>query len=371
MTPGIVVAGGGLAGAAAASALAQAGRVVTLIERETGPVDKICGEFLSTEGQDYLSRLGLNTRALGGAPISRLRLVRGAESVSTDLPFQAIGLSRFKLDEALLLHARQSGVRVLRGHSVRSIGTGDELTLDVEGVGSIAPQTVMLATGKHEVRGAKREFSVRRNLIGFKMYFRLSPASRATLDEHIELIFFAGGYAGLQMIEDGIANLCLLVNRDRYRMCGGSWEKLLAYLQTASSFLANQLAGAEAILPQPLTIYQVPYGFIHRPRPDDCDQLFRLGDQACVIHSFTGDGMSIALHSAARAVQSILQGQDSKAYHHRLARDVRGQIRRADALYALMNHAAVQSAIFQFAKRWPTSLRIAAQLTRIPSKVRI
>jgi menaquinone-9 beta-reductase len=105
----IVVAGGGLAGSAVAAALAQAGVDVTLIERETAPVHKICGEFLSAEAQDYLERLGLNIGALGGAVISDLQLIRGNDAITTALPFRGLGLSRFALDEALLNHAAACG----------------------------------------------------------------------------------------------------------------------------------------------------------------------------------------------------------------------------------------------------------------------
>ena len=96
LRPDILVAGGGLAGAAAALGLVRTGLAVTLIERENKPVHKICGEFISFEAQDYLSRLGLDVAALGGAAISRLRLIRGAETISTELPFAAIGLSPFQ-----------------------------------------------------------------------------------------------------------------------------------------------------------------------------------------------------------------------------------------------------------------------------------
>jgi flavin-dependent dehydrogenase len=412
-----MVAGGGLAGAAAAVGLAQAGLAVTLIERETQPVDKICGEFLSTEAQEYLSRLGLDVTRLSGAAISRLRLVRGAKTVQADLPFSAIGLSRRKLDEALLRHAQDAGVQVLRGHSVRRISIKDKIALEIEGLGTATPDILMLATGKHELRGIKREFSPtimandpsahprpvmaaldaaihalpfksrrrhdsqprlpgvspsdnKKNLIGFKMYFRLRAAARASLQDHIELIFFPGGYAGLQMIENGIANLCLLVDRDRYRLCGGNWENLLAYLKTSSAVLADQLTEAEPLLAQPLTIYQVPYGFIHQPRAGDPPGLFRLGDQACVIHSFTGDGMSIALHSAMLAVRAVLEGKDGNSFHRQLAADVRGQMKRADAIYTLMNNPATQAASFKISCFWPGSLKIAARLTRVPVQAR-
>jgi len=289
------------------------------------------------------------------------------------LPFSAIGVSRRKLDEALLRHAQDAGVQVLRGHAVRRISITDKIALEIEGLGDATPDILMLATGKHELRGLKREFSPpanQKNLIGFKMYFRLRAAARASLQDHIELIFLPGGYAGLQMIENGIANLCLLIDRDRYRLCGGSWENLLAYLKTSSAVLADQLTEAEPLLAQPLTIYQVPYGFIHQPRASDPAGLFRLGDQACVIHSFTGDGMSIALHSAMLAVRAVLDGKNADSFHRQLAANVRGQMKRADAIYALMNNPAAQAASFKISRFWPASLKIAARLTRVPVQAR-
>jgi flavin-dependent dehydrogenase len=368
LRPDILIAGGGLAGAAAALGLVRTGLAVTLIERENKPVHKICGEFISFEAQDYLSRLGLDVAALGGAAISRLRLIRGAETISTELPFAAIGLSRFKLDEALLRHAQDLGVQVLRGRSVRKVSVENKIAVDIEDIGIVEPDVMMLATGKHELRGIKRQLNAQtkqKNLIGFKMYFKLRPAARASLEHHIELIFFPGGYAGLQLIEDGVANLCLLVDRDCYRQCGGNWPSLLQHLQTSTPVLAHRLAGAEPMLQQPLTIYQVPYGFIHQPHDTDPPGLFRLGDQACVIQSFTGDGMSIALHSSALAVQAVVNKQDSNSFHRRLAHDVRGQIKRADIIYALMNHRLTQTAALKISSLWPQSLKIAAQLTRV------
>jgi flavin-dependent dehydrogenase len=157
-----------------------------------------------------------------------------------------------------------------------------------------------------------------------------------------------------------------LVDRDRYRRCGGGWETLLEYLKSESPVLADRLAGAQQTLAHPLTIYQVPYGFIHHSAPGDSKALFRLGDQGGVIQSFTGDGMSIALHSAALAVQAVLRGEDAAAYHRQLARDIRGQIKRADILYKLMDHRFAQVGLFAITSLLPGTLKIAARLTRVP-----
>jgi len=55
----VVVIGGGLAGSAAAIVLGRAGSDVVLLERESQPQHKVCGEFLSREALKYLELLGL------------------------------------------------------------------------------------------------------------------------------------------------------------------------------------------------------------------------------------------------------------------------------------------------------------------------
>ncbi len=358
----VLVAGGGLAGAAAAAALAQAGVAVTVVERAAGPVDKICGEFLSAEAAASLTALGLDLEALGGAAITHVRLVRGAKVVTSALPFTGIGLSRRVLDEALLNHAASCGATVLRGHAVRGAAVEQGVKLDVDGIGVLQGDTLLLATGKHELRGMKRQEAPPNSLVGFKMYFRLGEPARAALTGHVELLMFPGGYAGLQLVEGGKANLCLLVEKARLTKTGG-WNGLLDWLCEVNPHLAARLEGAAPLLDAPLSVTRVPYGYVHRA--DGTDGVFRLGDQVAVIQSFTGDGMAIALHSAARAVAAVQAGEPAAIYHRRLAADVVGQIGRAGAIYSLANVTALQPAVIKVAALWPAGLALAAKLTRV------
>lgn len=316
MTP-VVVVGGGLAGGAASAILARAGVRPLVLERERGPHDKICGEFLSIEAQAHLSLLGLDVAQLGGAPITSVRLIAGHRSVESPLPFTALGLTRRRLDEALLAHAERMGARVERGVAVRSVQPG---RLDTSG-GSLQAATTLLASGKRDVRGARRDnASTIQGMIGFKSYFRLRRPMEAALAGFVEVILFEGGYAGLQLVQGGVANLCLLVSRERFEASGRTWPALLADL-AREPHLAKRLTGAEELSQRPLTISDVPYGFVHRGA-DESPRLFRLGDQAAVIPSFSGDGMSIALHSARLAAQAVLAGGDAASYHARLRADV-------------------------------------------------
>ncbi len=367
MNGGLAIIGGGLAGAAAACRVAQAGRPVMLLEREPGPADKICGEFLSNGAQLHLHRLGVDPERLGGAPITHLRLVRDAALVRSRLPFRGVGLSRRVLDEALLARAAEFGAEIRRGHAAGLAQDAAARELEVAGLGTISPSTVFLATGKHDLRGLRRSTRAPpEELVGFKTYFALSPAQRAELAGHIEVMMFPDGYAGLQLVEAGRANLCLLTARSRLQQVGGTWPALLADLQARCTHLRRRLEGATDLLERPLSIFRVPYGFVHEPAPGQPDHIFRLGDQMGVIPSFAGDGMAIALHSAALAAEAHLAGAGAAAYHRRIGSDIGRQIGRAEALYRFARWTPGQAIMMATARAWPGLLRLAASATRVP-----
>ena len=364
-----VIVGGGPAGASAACLLARAGRPVLLIEREGEPRHKICGEFLSFEAQAYLADLGIDAGALGGSPITMLRLIHGRTAVETELPFPAVGLSRRTLDEALLREAAAAGADLVRGTPARSMEThGRLLRLDAGALGEISAEALFLATGKHDLRGVKRPATPgSADLIGFKTYFALAPGQEAALEGFIELHLWEGGYAGLQMVEGSMANLCLLVDRRRFEAMGRTWEALLASLCEECPHLAGRLDGGAPLLDKPLAIAQIPYGFVHRPGSADPESLFRLGDQVGVIPSFSGDGMSIALHSGRLAASTYLaQGPASRAYHDRIRRDIGGQIRFASVLHHAGRSPRTQAMLVRACRAWPGALRWIAAWTRVP-----
>lgn len=364
----IVIVGGGLAGSSAAFILASAGRPALLIERDAEPRHKVCGEFLSIEAQAYLVHLGIDLNALGASRISRLRLVRKRRLTEVSLPFVARGLSRRILDEALLQKARSRGVRIIRGQPVRSISTDRaQMRVDAGNDGPISADAIFLATGKHDVRGMKRQATgTIDDLIGFKMHYRLASSQRQAIEGTVEVALFSGGYAGLQMVEQDVANLCLVVSRRSFEQVGKSWDNLLDHIINECPHLADRLQGAQPLFERPLSIFQIPYGFLHAPDPNDPQGLFRLGDQAGVIPSFTGEGMSIALHSGCLAAATYFaHGRASSLFHHRIRSEIHRSIRLAFILNHTLRHAAGQQALFHLCRIWPAAMRHVTVLTRV------
>jgi flavin-dependent dehydrogenase len=361
----VIVAGGRLAGSAAACMLARAGVPVLLIERETQPIDKICGEFVSAEARDYLRHLGLDIATLGGAAITGFRLVRGDRVVFCALPFAGTGLSRRVLDEALLRRAAAYGADIRRGQTVNLKTSRDPIVIASSDGAELRTDTLFLATGKHDLRGIRRPVAGTPDLVGFKLHLRLARAQQAALAGHVEIMLLDRGYAGIQLVEHGMANLCLLVARSRLQEAGSDWDGSLDALRRTEPHLHGRLADAVPLTPRPLSIFRVPYDFVYAVRPDDPPGIFRLGDQMGVIPSFTGDGMSIALQSAAVAASCYLAGASAAAYHRRIRHDIAGQIGRAGALYRVGSTAAIQPILMRLAALWPGGLRAAATTTRV------
>ncbi len=316
-----VVIGGGLAGSVVAIRLARAGREVVLLEREAGAHDKVCGEFLSFEAVDSLRELGLDPLDLGAVAIEALSVCIGDRRIRTVLPFAALSLSRRVLDEALLRRAAAAGAQVRRG--VKATGAerrGDGWMVRTSNE-DLAASKVFLATGKHDLRGARRSPGQQNDLIGFKQHLRLA----GPLGPQVELHLFAGGYAGLEPVEGGLANLCLVVRRSVLAAVGGDWDRLLMRIRAQCPHLETRLVGAAALAPKPLAIAAIPYGYVRV----GSDGLWRLGDQAAVIPSFAGEGMAIALHSAKLAAEFALAGRGADAFQHALAVGLRAQVGRA------------------------------------------
>ena len=361
----VVIIGGGLAGSAVATALAQIGKDVLLLEKEPKAHDKVCGEFVSVEAQHYFSQLGMDLTKLGAARITNVRLARDQISVSAKLPFEALSLSRRILDDTVLSHAQNIGAEIRRGHTVTALEEEHGYwRLKISGAEDIFTETVFLATGKHDLRNWRRVSPVQKDFIGFKMHFRLMAAQSAALAGHVEMSLFDGGYAGLEQIEDGKANLCLVILKQKFNEYGKSWDGVINKILEASPSLSERLTDAEQYWPRPLSIFGIPYGFVYRPMSNSPTNLYRLGDQMAVIPSFSGDGMSIALHTAALASKYYLNGGAS-SYHKHAFDDLALLVRRASFISGLAGVPIIQTGFMLACGLYPNLLASIAAHTRI------
>lgn len=360
-TPPLII-GGGPAGSAAAIVLGRAGLRPTLIERSAGPRDVVCGGFLGADALAMLARLGIDVEALGAEPIRRVRLVAHRRTFETGLPWPAAGLSRRVLDEAMLAEAAASGAELVRGCAVRALDT-ERRSARLEDGSEIDARCVVLATGKHELRGAARDLAGMREApsVGLRSTFRPTSEIRASLQGHVELHLFDGGYAGLLMQEDGRANLCISVRRELLASAG-SIEGVIGQIARTEPLFEARLAAARDL--EWTSVAGVPYGWRSR---GSAAGLYRVGDQAAVIASIAGDGVAIALSSgmaAARAIGSAGAG-GAQNYQQSISEAAGIPLKLAGAIRWSCERERSRLLLMAAVRAMPWLPPLAARLTRI------
>ena len=220
------------------------GARVTVIEREAAPADKICGEFVSAEAQHYLRHLGIDLAALGGR--ADRRVPAGAR--------RAVVSSRGCRSPGSACRAACWTRRCCAAPPMRRASVGADRRCALSGRGldrsrgrwrDAQADTLFLATGKHDLRGLRRATADAPDIWSASSCTSgCREAQRAALAGHVEIVLLADGYAGLQLVEDGMANLCLLVERSgcaRRRRLG---RRCWTICSAASRICATRLAGA-------------------------------------------------------------------------------------------------------------------------------
>jgi flavin-dependent dehydrogenase len=116
------------------------------------------------------------------------------------------------------------------------------------------------------------------------------------------------------------------------------------------------------LLAKPIAITHIPYGYI---RPTTEDGLYCIGDQAAVIPSFTGDGISIALHTARCAVAANLRAEPAPLFQAKLRSELRHQMRLAEFAADGLNNSFARAVLPFCLRVWPGVMRVTARLTRV------
>jgi flavin-dependent dehydrogenase len=357
-----VIVGGGPAGAATACGLAGMGREAVVVERAAAPHHKVCGEFLSIETQTQLRQLGVDVAALGAVPIDQVAVYSSARSVTAALPFRALSLSRYRLDDALLNRAQECGAQVKRGVSVRNVTPNGEIwTVECDDGESLQCRHLVLATGKWGLRGIgdARDNS----LVGLKMHLRPTVEIRRALTGRVELFLFNRGYAGLELVEDGIANLCCVLPRAAVARLVPGWPALRDYLAGKLPRLADRLGSADSLWDKAVAIVCPTGGYLHS---ETGPAVYRVGDRLAHIPPFTGDGMAIALGSGELAAEHIRQGSAPAAYLAAARRLSGRTIRLASAVSGLAATGAGRSVLLGAAVMMPKLIGTIARRTRLP-----
>jgi menaquinone-9 beta-reductase len=308
------IIGGGLAGLSLSILLARKGFHVILFEKENYPFHKVCGEYISMESWDFLNGLGLPLGNWNLPLIDELFISsNNGFSLKTKLPLGGFGISRYKLDAALAVIAREAGVEVFENTRVVSVTHENENHRIETGSGSFLSRTAAACFGKKsnlDVRW-KRKFITRNNrenYVGVKYHIRT-----AVPNNQIELHNFRGGYCGISKIEDNKYCLCYLTKSVNLKNNNQSIQLTEEKILKQNPFLRKVIDHAEILFDEPLTIAQISFSQKNQIE----DHILCVGDAAGMITPLCGNGMSMALHGskiAAAHIESFLTGDYDRVY---------------------------------------------------------
>jgi len=281
----MTIVGGGPAGLALGIELRRRGVPVTVREAGQYPRHRVCGEFLRGHGWTVLERLGLVGRLVrAGAPLatSVAFFPAAAEGavVRRQLPQPALCCSRWTLDAMLAAEFCRLG---------GELRTGQRCQGGCNGAG------IERATGRRPCTepdgGGWRWF-------GLKVHAR-NVALEADLEMHLQ----PDGYVGLCRVETGNVNVCGLFRRrpgsgpvNAVTWLRGAPGALLEQRLRRAQFVESSLCAVAG-----LAWHAPGLPWVRRLAESDSAVECCVGDALAVIPPLTGNGLSLALESAAVA----------------------------------------------------------------------
>jgi menaquinone-9 beta-reductase len=289
----IIIIGGGLAGLSCSLDLKKRGYDVLLIEKNTYPFHRVCGEFISNEVLPYLNSIGVRPHDFGAKKISQMLLSSpSGEFTEITLPVHSFGISRYKLDEEMMREAQKNGVEVVENTTVMDIMfENDVFTVKTNNNLSFQSKVVVGSFGKRSNldRIMQRAFFYKRSpYVGVKYHYKYNhPENLVCLHN------FEGGYCGVSMVENDHVNVCYLVERTKLKE-HGTIEELEKNIISKNPHLAKLFKEGIRVFKQPITINEISFSSKKAVEK----HVLMVGDAAGMITPLAGNGMAMAIRSA-------------------------------------------------------------------------
>ncbi len=304
----VLIAGAGPAGASAALRLARAGLRVVAVDRARFPREKICSEYMSPEGVRHLAALGVleTVESAGGHPIMGTMVEAPRGSRLTGLfaragttPFRAAGLSvpRRILDHALIEAARGAGATIMEATTVQSVLRESDgvagLSVRSDG-GQTRELRARLTVGADGLHSLLARTIGRRRFGPLRRYAFVAHADGvAGLSNTAEMHVSADGYVGINPLGGGLANVALVVPRERAALARGRpgsffLEQLERFPGVRGRLRADSIV-REVLVTGPFAAWS---------RTVVTAGALLTGDAADFFDPFTGEGICAALRGA-------------------------------------------------------------------------
>ncbi|HZU33224.1 MAG TPA: NAD(P)/FAD-dependent oxidoreductase [Candidatus Angelobacter sp.] len=283
----LIVVGAGPAGSACAITAARAGARVLLLEKDTFPRQKVCGEFVSSESLGLLQGL-LQDDQFGSCPhIDSSRIFLDNRTISLPVSPSAQSIPRFELDVALFHAAERNGAHVKENTSVAQVRQEKSFAVMTK-ERTFTAKAVVNSSGRWS-KLTQFDVTGKEKWIGLKAHFTEIAATPS-----VDLYFFPGGYCGVTPVDANSVNACAMVRADVAHTLEEVFTKEPRLLQRSRAWKPL----FPAVTTSPL--------YFREPQTES-EGMFLAGDAAGFIDPFAGDGISLALQSGTLATEYVIQ----------------------------------------------------------------
>jgi geranylgeranyl reductase family protein len=360
----VVIVGGGPAGSSCAAFCAEAGLRTVVLERETFPREKVCGDCLNPVCWTVLRRLGIADQ-VHNLPHGKLETVEftgvGGARVRVKLPREEdggmIAVKRSLFDHLLFERARVAGAAIHENAMVTRVEEARWGDWQIDFVrDKVTAPILVAADGRNSTVARLRNLlpRVQRERVALQAHIPL-PAG---FGNRIVIQFLRRGYSGQAPINDQELNLCLAGKGSDIASLK-EWAGMAFGVARDYSWRTATPLTRDALTPA------------H-------DNLFLIGDAARVVEPFTGEGIYYALRSgeiAAHAIKQLLGGEEREIVLGRFAQEhtemYRGRLWVNQLTRAAVLSPRIASMLLHTAQIQPVVVRALTRKVVRPNKQRV
>lgn len=302
----VLIIGGGLAGLTSAIHLSKLGLQVTVIEKNSYPKHKVCGEYISNEVLPYFEWLDLRVSELNPTAIHKLQFsTLNGKVINADLPLGGFGISRYALDLFLYEKAVANGCVILQDNVEKIVFSENRFSVTTSNKTVFEYEIVIGAFGKRSNIDQKlnRDFIQQKSSwLAVKAHY-----SGDFSNDLVGLHNFKGGYCGVSKVEGDKINICYLADYEtfkQYKNIEEYQEKVISRNPHMKSIFDN----CNLVFDKPITISQISFD----KKQTVENHILMVGDTAGLIHPLCGNGMAMAIHSAkivSELIKSYFNGE--------------------------------------------------------------
>ena len=297
----VIIVGGGLAGLTSAIHLSKFKKQVLVIEKQSYPKHKVCGEYISNEVIPYLNSLEIDPIKEGAKKINKVHVsTTNGSLIKGDLPLGGFGMSRYFFDNLLLKKACLNGVKVIKDSVMSIIFQNDIFIIKTKSSDIFKSKIAIGAYGKR----SDLDIKMNRKFIRKKSpYLAVKSHAKGKFpDDLIGLHNFKGGYCGVSKVENNSINLCYITEYSSFKKHKNisDFQKQVVF---KNKHLRKIFKESTSLFKKSLTISQISF---ETKNPIE-NHIIMCGDTAGVIHPLCGNGMGMAILSSKLASELIIQ----------------------------------------------------------------